>query len=200
MSCISIYFILTLFLYFFAMDCSRWRKLIKDIWWSGWVWVGECFFWYRPTRVVPHKGLLNGCVCVFILFCMCRYYSYLLLLLCRSAVSTVVHALAIVIVLIRWCTVGVMQPDATVTAAACCRCWLTDLQSAAWRYWWTWRSACRPSNHWDQRSQHGRDATRTHRPPPGHLRRRGLWYSTLFTTGQQRCALPNSGSMAGNCQ
>ena len=37
-----------------AMDRSRWRKLINDGWWSGWVWVGECFFWYRPTRVVPN--------------------------------------------------------------------------------------------------------------------------------------------------
>ena len=47
-----------------AMDRSRWRKLIKDVWWSGWVWLGEFFFWYRPTRVVPDKGPLNGCVCV----------------------------------------------------------------------------------------------------------------------------------------
>jgi len=47
-----------------AMDRNRWRKFIKDVWWSGWVWVGECFFWYRPTRVVQDKGLLNGCVCV----------------------------------------------------------------------------------------------------------------------------------------
>jgi len=35
------------------MDHSRWMKLIKDVWWSGWMWVGECFCWYRPTRVVP---------------------------------------------------------------------------------------------------------------------------------------------------
>jgi len=28
--------------------------------------VGECFFWYRPTRVVPDKGALNGCVCVYV--------------------------------------------------------------------------------------------------------------------------------------
>ena len=50
-----------------AIDGSRWRKLIKDVWWSGWMWVGECFFWYRPTQVVPDKGSLNGsvCVCVF---------------------------------------------------------------------------------------------------------------------------------------
>jgi len=27
-------------------------------------------FWYRPTRVVPEKGLLNGCVCV----CVCDIY------------------------------------------------------------------------------------------------------------------------------
>jgi len=45
------------------IDRSRWRKLIKDVWWTGWVWVGECFFWYWPTRVVPDKGPLNGCVC-----------------------------------------------------------------------------------------------------------------------------------------
>jgi len=26
--------------------------------------VGECFFWYRPTRVVPDQRPLNGPVCV----------------------------------------------------------------------------------------------------------------------------------------
>jgi len=45
-----------------AVDPSRWRKLIKDDRWSGWVWVGECSFWYQPTQVVPGKGPLNGCV------------------------------------------------------------------------------------------------------------------------------------------
>ena len=30
--------------------------------------MGECFFWYRPTRVVPdHQRSLNGCVCVCVL-------------------------------------------------------------------------------------------------------------------------------------
>ena len=38
-----------------AMDRGRWKKLIKTGW-SGW-WVGECFFWYRFTRVVLDKGL-----------------------------------------------------------------------------------------------------------------------------------------------
>ena len=38
-----------------AMDRGRWKKLIKTGWWSGW-WVGECFFWYRLTRVVRTKG------------------------------------------------------------------------------------------------------------------------------------------------
>ena len=47
-----------------AVDRCKWRKMIKDVRWSGWVWVGECFFWYRPTRVVPDKRPLNGCVCV----------------------------------------------------------------------------------------------------------------------------------------
>jgi len=50
-----------------AVDRSRWRKLMKDVWWSGWMWVSECFFWYWPTRVVPDKGSWNGCVCV----CVC---------------------------------------------------------------------------------------------------------------------------------
>ena len=31
---------------------------------SLWVWVGECFFWYWLTWVVPDKGPLNGYVCV----------------------------------------------------------------------------------------------------------------------------------------
>jgi len=30
---------------------------------SSWVSVGECFFWYPLTWVVPDKGPLNGCVC-----------------------------------------------------------------------------------------------------------------------------------------
>jgi len=32
--------------------------------------VGECFFWYRPTRVVPDRRPLNGCVCVCVCVCM----------------------------------------------------------------------------------------------------------------------------------
>jgi len=51
-----------------AMDRSKWRKLIKDVRCSGWVWVGECFFWYRPTRVVPDQRPLNGWVCVCCFF------------------------------------------------------------------------------------------------------------------------------------
>ena len=45
-----------------AVDRCKWRKLIKDVWWSGWVWVGECFFWHRSTRVVPGQRPL--CVCL----------------------------------------------------------------------------------------------------------------------------------------
>jgi len=30
--------------------------------------VGECFFWYRPTQVVPDERQLNGGVCV----CVCN--------------------------------------------------------------------------------------------------------------------------------
>ena len=37
--------------------------MIKEARWSGWVWVGECFFWYRPTQVVPDQRPLNGRCC-----------------------------------------------------------------------------------------------------------------------------------------
>ena len=46
-----------------AIDRTRWRKLIKDVRWSEWVWVGECFFWYWPTQVVPDKGPLKKRLC-----------------------------------------------------------------------------------------------------------------------------------------
>ena len=46
------------------MDRCKWRKVIKEAWWSGWVWVGECFFWYRPTRIVPdQRPLIGRCCC-----------------------------------------------------------------------------------------------------------------------------------------
>ena len=51
-----------------AIGRCKWRKMIKDVRWSGWVWVGECFFWYRPTQVVPDQRPLNGCVCVSMKF------------------------------------------------------------------------------------------------------------------------------------
>ena len=46
-----------------AMDRCKWRKVIKEARWSGWVWVGECFFWYLPTRVAPDQRPLNGHYC-----------------------------------------------------------------------------------------------------------------------------------------
>ena len=32
--------------------------------------MGECFFWYRPTRVVPDQRPLNGCLCVCVCVCV----------------------------------------------------------------------------------------------------------------------------------
>jgi len=45
---------------------------------SSWVWVDECFVWYRLTQVVPDKGLLNGCVCVTNIFTVQYIYVSLL--------------------------------------------------------------------------------------------------------------------------
>ena len=33
--------------------------------------MGECFFWYWSTRVVPDQRPLNGCVCVCECVCEC---------------------------------------------------------------------------------------------------------------------------------
>ena len=54
-----------------ALDSCKWSKMIKDVRSSGWVWVGQCFFWYRPTRVVLDKRPLNGCVCVCVMYRWC---------------------------------------------------------------------------------------------------------------------------------
>ena len=40
--------------------------------------MGEYFFWYRPTRVVPDKRPLNGCVCVCACVCVCHYLANVL--------------------------------------------------------------------------------------------------------------------------
>ena len=38
--------------------------------------VGECFFWYRLTRVVPdkfHRAVKRLCVCVMMRFVVCMH-------------------------------------------------------------------------------------------------------------------------------
>ena len=47
-----------------AVDHCKWRKMIKDVRWSGWVWVGECFFLVPAYPGCPGQKPLNGCVCV----------------------------------------------------------------------------------------------------------------------------------------
>ena len=88
-----------------AMDRCKWRKVIKEARWSRWVWVGECFFWYRPTRVVPDQRPLNGRCC-----CGCfkspngRMYKarrrlfYLLMLVCENWLQATYTA-----TIMTWC-------------------------------------------------------------------------------------------------
>ena len=45
--------------------------------------MGECYFWYQPTRVVPDKRPLNDCVCIIIIIVIiitnvsvCLYSKY----------------------------------------------------------------------------------------------------------------------------
>jgi len=71
-----------------AIDRCKWKKMIKDVRWSGWVWVGECFFWYRPTRVVPNQRPLNGCVCVCVCVCVCMFvYQFILSVMLRVVIN-----------------------------------------------------------------------------------------------------------------
>ena len=74
-----------------AIDRCKWRKMIKDVRYSGLVWVGECFFWYRPTRIVPDQRLLNGCVCV------CARARALLVMLTWSCSLAMLHLVLTVI-------------------------------------------------------------------------------------------------------
>jgi len=64
-----------------AMDRCKWRKMIKEARWSGWVWVGECSFWYRPTRVVRDQRPLNGRCCWGTAY---RVWNVFRVLLCRT--------------------------------------------------------------------------------------------------------------------
>ena len=63
-----------------VMDRIRWMKQIRDDWWPRWVWVGECFFWYRLTRVFPDKiqsAVKRLCVCVCVV-CVTLLAQYML--------------------------------------------------------------------------------------------------------------------------
>ena len=56
---------------FLVMQLLQERQVFLCILHCWWVWVGECFFWYRPTRVVPDLRPLNGRCCCCCLHCWC---------------------------------------------------------------------------------------------------------------------------------
>ena len=43
--------------------------------------MGECFFWYRPTRVILDQRPLNGCVCVR---CVCTVCVCVCVCVCKN--------------------------------------------------------------------------------------------------------------------
>jgi len=62
-----------------AINRNRWMKQIRDDWWPWQVWVGECFFWYRFTRVIPDKiqrAIKQLCVCVLTMLWNCSVLVY----------------------------------------------------------------------------------------------------------------------------
>jgi len=72
------------------------EKTDWDDWWPRLVWVGECFFWYRLTRVVPdkfHRAVKWLCVCVLLADhysssnIHCRLWQRMLTLRGRAAIT-----------------------------------------------------------------------------------------------------------------
>jgi len=109
-----------------AIDRCKWRKMIKDdVRWSGWVWVGECFFWYRPTRVVPDQRPLNGCVCVCVLYLFMTHC-------CKSKSSYVLVAVCIIVELVSQRNTGrssesyQVTPKIAIAVQSECHCWCSD--------------------------------------------------------------------------
>ena len=68
--------------------------------------MGECFFWYQPTQVVPDKRLLNGCVYVCVCVRACVVITFLMLtiyiseFLCMSECEFLIHRLCTIFMLI----------------------------------------------------------------------------------------------------
>ena len=90
----------TVLLYMFC-----WRKVIKEVRWPRWVWAGECFFWYRPTRVVPDTRPLNGCCCcccILLVFKFSNSWNLLfrssqIIIICISASMMTVNMFVVVV-------------------------------------------------------------------------------------------------------
>ena len=94
------------------MDRCKWRKMIKEARWFGWVWVGESSFWYRRTRVVPDQRPLNGrCCCRYLFACELSFTFCDFDTVAFSIISTVViHCMLILLsqANLQWCMVSVL--------------------------------------------------------------------------------------------
>ena len=63
-----------------AMDRIRWRKLIKDVRWSGWVWVGEFLLVpaYPGSPGSQAVKRLSVCVCVSVILNLATISLYVI--------------------------------------------------------------------------------------------------------------------------
>ena len=59
-----------------AMDHRRWRKLIKDVWWTGWVWVDECFLVVAYQGSPGQRAIKWLCVSHNKKLCYCRQTTW----------------------------------------------------------------------------------------------------------------------------
>ena len=72
-----------------AMDRCKWRKMIKDVRWLGWVWVGVSSGTGLPG--LSQTQPLNGCVCVCV-----SYPSWSSDILYQVPPSTTIHSILLV--------------------------------------------------------------------------------------------------------
>jgi len=66
-----------------AVDRIRWMKQVRYDWRPRYMWVDECFFWYRLTWVVPdkiHRAVKWLCVC----FCLSACLWYIMTAQCMT--------------------------------------------------------------------------------------------------------------------
>jgi len=119
------------------MGRSRWKKLIKIGWWSGW-WVGECFFWYRFIWVVPEKGPY-AIVVVVVYHTTSFYYlrqgGYVIVVVCYPTIWRILSLLCVCLFFL-YVRFSAAEKDSSMKLCVLVRL-STTIQDQLLPFWWT---------------------------------------------------------------